>query len=69
MTDRKNIKVPVETYERLKNEKGQYETWKATIQTHAASSQVLFCRLQWDKLAWHSTNQAPTPRSSCYSGL
>jgi hypothetical protein len=27
MSDRKNIKVPAETYEKLKDEKGQYETW------------------------------------------
>lgn len=27
MTDRKNLKVSEETYERLRNEKGKYETW------------------------------------------
>jgi hypothetical protein len=27
MTDRKNIKVHEETFERLADEKGQFETW------------------------------------------
>ena len=27
MTKRKNLKIDVETYERLREEKGQYETW------------------------------------------
>jgi len=27
MTDRKNIKIDESTYERLREEKGQYETW------------------------------------------
>lgn len=27
MTDRKNLKVSKDTYEKLREEKGQYETW------------------------------------------
>jgi len=27
MSDRKNLKIQEETYERLRQEKGQYETW------------------------------------------
>lgn len=27
MTDRKNLKISSETYERLREEKGQFETW------------------------------------------
>jgi hypothetical protein len=29
MTDRKNIKIDAEMYERLRDEKGGYETWNA----------------------------------------
>ena len=29
MTDRKNLKIDVEMYERLRAEKGEYETWNA----------------------------------------
>lgn len=29
MTDRKNLKVDAEMYERLREEKTQYETWNA----------------------------------------
>ena len=31
MTERKNIKIDVETYERLREEKGQYETWDGAL--------------------------------------
>lgn len=27
MSDRKNIKLPAELFERLEDDKGQYETW------------------------------------------
>ena len=27
MSDRKNLKIQEETYERLRQQKGQYETW------------------------------------------
>ena len=29
MSDRKNLKIDVEMYERLREEKRQYETWNA----------------------------------------
>lgn len=28
MTERKNLKIDVDTYERLREEKGKYENWK-----------------------------------------
>ena len=31
MTNRKNIKIDVKTYERLREEKGQYETWDGAL--------------------------------------
>ena len=31
MTERKNLKIDVETYERLREEKGQYETWDGAL--------------------------------------
>ena len=31
MSERKNIKIDVETYERLREEKGQYETWDGAL--------------------------------------
>jgi hypothetical protein len=31
MTDRKNIKIDEETYERYREEKGEYETWNLTL--------------------------------------
>ena len=31
MSERKNLKIDVETYERLRNEKGQYETWDGAL--------------------------------------
>ena len=31
MSNRKNIKIDVETYERLREEKGQYETWDGAL--------------------------------------
>ena len=31
MTERKNIKIDVDTYERLREEKGQYETWNLAL--------------------------------------
>lgn len=31
MTERKNLKIDVETYERLRKEKGQYETWDGCL--------------------------------------
>ena len=31
MTDRKNIKIDVKTYERLREEKGQDETWDGAL--------------------------------------
>jgi predicted CopG family antitoxin len=31
MTDRKNLKIDEKTYERLSDEKGEYETWNLVI--------------------------------------
>ena len=31
MSERKNLKIDVETYERLREEKGQYETWDGAL--------------------------------------
>ena len=31
MSERKNIKIDVETYQRLREEKGQYETWDGAL--------------------------------------
>jgi len=31
MTERKNLKITVETYERMKDEKKQYETWDGML--------------------------------------
>ena len=31
MTERKNLKIEVETYDRLREEKGQYETWDGAL--------------------------------------
>ena len=31
MTERKNLKIDVETYDRLREEKGQYETWDGAL--------------------------------------
>ena len=31
MTERKNLKLDQETFERLREEKGQYETWDGSI--------------------------------------
>ena len=31
MTERKNLKIDVETYERLREEKGRYETWDGAL--------------------------------------
>ena len=31
MSERKNIKIDVETYDRLREEKGQYETWDGAL--------------------------------------
>ena len=31
MSERKNLKLNKETFERLKDEKGQYETWDGSI--------------------------------------
>ena len=31
MTERKNVKIDVETYDRLREEKGQYETWDGAL--------------------------------------
>ena len=31
MTERKNLKIDVKTYERLREEKGQYETWDGAL--------------------------------------
>jgi len=31
MAERKNIKIDVETYERLRERKGQYETWNLAL--------------------------------------
>jgi len=31
MSERKNLKIEVDTYERLREEKGQYETWDGML--------------------------------------
>jgi len=31
MSERKNLKIDVETYDRLREEKGQYETWDGAL--------------------------------------
>jgi predicted CopG family antitoxin len=31
MTERKNVKVDKETYERLREQKGEYETWNLVL--------------------------------------
>ena len=31
MSERKNLKIDVETYQRLREEKGQYETWDGAL--------------------------------------
>lgn len=31
MTERKNLKIDEETYERLSDEKGEYETWNLVL--------------------------------------
>jgi hypothetical protein len=31
MTERKNLKVDVDTYERLREEKGRHETWAGAL--------------------------------------
>ena len=31
MSERRNLKIDVETYERLREEKGQYETWDGAL--------------------------------------
>jgi predicted CopG family antitoxin len=31
MTDRKNLKIDEDTYERLRDEKGEYETWNLVL--------------------------------------
>ena len=31
MSDRKNIKIDADTYERHREEKGQYETWNLAL--------------------------------------
>jgi len=31
MTNRKNLKITEETYDRLRDEKGQYETWDGCL--------------------------------------
>jgi len=36
MSDRKNIKISKETYELLKEQKGQYQTWDGFFQSEFA---------------------------------
>jgi len=31
MTDRKNLKIDEQTYDRLREQKGQFETWDGTL--------------------------------------